>query len=484
MAAARAITVGCFLFVFTVGGAAAQRAPDSFADLAEKLLPSVVNISTVQTIEARANDGPRAVPQLPPGSPFQDFFDQFFGQRNDGENAPPRRTVSLGSGFFISEDGLVVTNNHVIGEADEITVTTDDGTEYDAEILGRDAEQDLVLLKVDGHGFHPLKFGDSSKLRVGDWVVAIGNPFGLGGSVTAGIVSGLQRNINAGNFDYFIQTDASINRGNSGGPMFDLEGEVVGVNTMIFSPNGGNIGIGFAIPSNDVHHIIDQLREYGRARRGWIGVTIQSVTDEIADSLGLTEARGAIVGSVVPGGPSDKAGIKPGDIILAFNGQDVKTSQELPRVVSNVGIGKEVEVDVLRDGDHKTFHIETGERPQPEDQVALAPTERPVPGSVSNESILGMNLSPVTPSLQDRFDLPEDVHGVVISGLSRSSEAAVRGLRPGDVIVQVNQEDVDSTDKVDDIISKARDENRTAILLRIYRDGAYFHLPLPLSDAG
>lgn len=476
-------TVGLFgvlaIIMFAAGGAFARPAPENFADLAEKLLPSVVNVSTVQ---APSEQEQRNVPNLPPGSPFQDFFDEFFDNPDQQRNRPARPSVSLGSGFIISEDGYIVTNNHVIGEAEEITVGFVDGEEYEAELVGRDALLDVALLKIEVDEPLPaLEFGDSDAIRVGEWVMAIGNPFGLGGSVTAGIVSALHRDIRAGNYDYFIQTDASINRGNSGGPMFNLDGEVIGINTMIFSPNGGNIGIGFAIPSSQASHSVDQLKEFGRTKRGWIGVSIQSVTDDMADSMGMESTEGAIIGSIVPGGPADKAGIQPADIILTFDGERIEEMRELPRVVANTPIGKNVKVRLLRNGEAVVVELKTEELEDTPTQVASVDpdTQR---GSVSTDEVMGMRLSSLNAAARERFEIPEDLNGVVVANLNQYSEAALKGFRPGDVIVQVDQADVHDPAGVISGIDKVRESDRRAVLFRVYRGGGYFHFAVPLED--
>jgi len=350
--------------------------PESFADLAEENLDAVVNVSTTQLIDANEN---RSREDVPPG--FRDFFDDFFEDNPDAEEdeedpLPQQRALSLGSGFIISPDGYVVTNNHVISDADEISVRTTDGEEYDAVVVGRDPLSDVALLKIEAdHDLPFVEFGDSDSIRVGEWVMTIGSPFGLGGTVTVGIVSARNRNINSGPYDDFIQTDASINRGNSGGPMFDMEGKVIGVNTMIFSPTGTNIGIGFAIPSNQVKQVVGQLKEFGKTRRGWMGVTIQTVTDEVAESLGLDNTEGAIISSVVPGGPSDEAGLEPGDIIIVFNRVKVPSSEELPTIVANTTIGVDVEVRVLRNGEEITFTLTTGELENNVDEEEVSPEE-------------------------------------------------------------------------------------------------------------
>ena len=469
------------ILMFAATSASARGAPESFADLAEKLLPSVVNISTVQA--PSEEESRRNVPNLPPGSPFQDFFDEFFDNQEPNRDRRVRPTMSLGSGFIISEDGYIVTNNHVVGEADEITVSLTDGEEYDAELIGRDAMLDVALLKIDaGRPLPALEFGDSDAVRVGEWVMAIGNPFGLGGSVTAGIVSALHRDINAGNYDYFIQTDASINRGNSGGPMFNLDGEVIGINTMIFSPNGGNIGIGFAIPSSQAARSIKQLKEFGRTKRGWIGVSIRTVTDDIAASLGLNSDEGAFIENVVPDGPADKAGIKIADIILTFDGEAIEEMRELPRVVADTAIGKKVKVRLLRNGTALVLSLTTAELQQEPTLVASADpdTQR---GSLSSDEVMGMRLTELTVATRERYEIPDDLDGVIVANLSRSSEAALKGFRPGDVIVQVDQSDVHDAAQVIAGIKKVRDSERRAVLFRVYRGGGYFHFAVPLEDA-
>jgi serine protease Do len=365
----------------------AKAAPDSFADLAGKLLPAVVNISSTQDLQA-SRGGPGAgpeVPMFPPGSPFEQFFKDFLnrnkpgGQGDKGAPAPERRMQSLGSGFIIDPSGLVVTNNHVIEGADEITVTLQDNTSLKAKVLGRDETGDIALLQVKTDKQLPaVQFGDSDAERVGDWVLAIGNPFGLGGTVTAGIVSARGRDIHQGPYDDFIQTDAAINRGNSGGPLFNMDGQVIGMNTAIYSPSGGSIGIGFSIPANLVKAVVTQLKDFGHPRRGWLGVRIQQVTPDIAESLGLHDASGAMVAGVNDGGPADKAKIHNGDIILKFNGQDVKEMRSLPRIVADSEVGKSVPVLLWRDGKQVTVQATLDEKPDDVKVVASAsPTEKP-----------------------------------------------------------------------------------------------------------
>ena len=340
---------------------AAARGPDGIADVAEQVIDAVVNISTSQKVDPRAEE----LPDLPPGSPMEKFFDQFFknhhGQGGDNSDEGPRRINSLGSGFIIDPSGLVVTNNHVIADADEISVILNDGTKLKADLVGKDTKADLALLRV--HADKPLKsvkFGDSGKLRLGEWVIAIGNPFSLGGTVTAGIVSARNRDINSGPYDNYIQTDAAINRGNSGGPLFNLDGEVIGINTAIISPSGGSIGIGFAVPSDTAIDVINQLRQYGEVRRGWLGVRIQQVTDDIGESLSISPARGALVAGIDDKGPAKPAGIEPGDVIVTFDGHDVKEMHDLPRIVADTPVGKTVDVVIIRKGKEETHKVTVG----------------------------------------------------------------------------------------------------------------------------
>ena len=332
----------CFILFLSISIANAKSAPDSFANLAEKLSPSVVNISTTTVIEQRN----REIPSFPPGSPFEDFFKQF-----EKPNGKKRKAQSLGSGFIIDETGYVITNNHVIDNAEKIMVILYDDTSFEARVVGKDPKTDVALLKIEPKKtkLNAVKFGNSNDLRVGDWVMAIGNPFGFGGTVTAGIVSARGRNL-SGSYDDYIQTDASINRGNSGGPLFDMNGKVVGINTAIFSQSGGSVGIGFAVSSNLAKQVTDQLKEFGRTKRGWLGVLIQEISKEIADSLGMESAKGALVSSATEGGPAEKAGVKTGDVILKFNNIAIENMKELPKVVAGTPVGKSVPLVILRNG--------------------------------------------------------------------------------------------------------------------------------------
>ncbi len=468
----------------------AQRgAPESFAPLAERILPAVVNISTSQTVQQNRPGGGRSpvpMPEFPPGSPFEDFFRDFFERQQQDPNAPPRRAQSLGSGFIIDASGYIVTNNHVIEGADEITVIFQgaDQQELKAELIGTDKETDLALLKVNaGRSLPALKWGDSDGIKVGDWVVAIGNPFGLGGTVTAGIISARARDIGAGRFDDFLQTDASINRGNSGGPLVNLNGDVVGINSAIFSQTGGSIGIGFAIPANMAKNVIGQLREGGKVKRGWLGVQIQNVNPDEAEALGLKEAKGALVGTVTPESPAAKAGLRPGDVILTFDGKDVANNRALPRMVAETPINKKVSVGVFRKGERLTVSVTLGEFPeQPTVQAAL-PGGRGGPQEEqgqANVEAVGMTVSGLTPELRKQFNLTEAAKGVVVTKVNPNSPAQARQLRPGDVIVEVSQQAVEKPADVQDRVKKAKESGQKAVLLLIERGGELQFLALSL----
>jgi serine protease Do len=474
-----------------VVSAYARPAPDSFADLAAKLLPAVVNISSTQSVQARAGApgaGPE-IPLFPPGSPFEQFFKDFLnrnrpGGRGENQPTPPeRRMQSLGSGFIIDPDGLVVTNNHVIDGADEITVTLQDNTTLKAKVLGRDETGDIALLQVKpDKPLTSVQFGDSDGERVGDWVLAIGNPFGLGGTVTAGIVSARGRDIRQGPYDDFIQTDAAINRGNSGGPLFNMDGQVIGMNTAIYSPSGGSIGIGFSIPANMVKAVVAQLKDFGHPRRGWLGVRIQQVTPDIAESLGLKDSTGAMVAGVNDNGPADKAKIHNGDIILKFNGQDVKEMRSLPRIVADSEVGKSVPVVLWRDGKEVTVQAVLAEKPD-DTQVAAATTggEKTPAQKPTEISGLGLKLAPITQETKDKYSLGGDQKGVVITDVAPNSSAAERGLKAGDVIVEVQQGEVGSPGDVQQKVDTVRKENRKSVLMLIQRQDGLQWVPLSLS---
>ncbi len=455
----------------------------SFANLAEQLLPSVVNISSTQKVEERSEEAIPGLPQFPEGSPFEDFFEEFMDQRglNRGQGGvmpPALPPTSMGSGFIIDgENGYIITNNHVVRDAEEVRVTFYDDTTMKAEVVGLDEKTDIAVLKVDTEKkLTGVAFGNSDVMRVGDWVLAIGNPFGLGGTVTTGIVSARQRDINSGPYDDFIQTDASINRGNSGGPMFNLEGDVIGINTAIFSPSGGSVGIGFAIPSNLAVPTINQLIEFGRTRRGWLGVRIQTVTDEIAESLDLGKARGALVASITAGGPAEKAELKAGDIITEFDGKDVENMRALPRIVAETPIDKAVTLKYWRDGKERKAKVAIGELEKAEEDGLLAsndnmPEEPKIDGNETKVEDFGLTLESLSPATRKRFNVPADVEGVLVLQSDPRGAAAEKGVIAGDVIVEINQTQMTAPKDVVDMIKKARKNKRSSILLLINREG-------------
>lgn len=452
----------------------ARGAPDSFADLANQLLPTVVNIATTQTLKPMSPQA--SLPDLPPGSPLQDLFKDFLKQNN-----APRHVTSLGSGFIIDPSGLIVTNNHVIDDADQITVTLNDGTSLPAKLIGRDDKTDLALLRVKPKSPLPAAhFGNSDKARVGDWVIAIGNPFGLGSTVTAGIVSARNRDIAAGPYDDFIQTDAPINRGNSGGPLFDMDGNVVGVNSAIFSPSGGSVGIGFSIPSNLAVDVIDQLRKYGVTKRGWIGVRIQQVTSDIAEGLGLPTTQGALVAEVTKGGPADKSGLKNGDLITGFDGKPVPDSRALPRIVADTVIGKTVPMDVLRGGRKETLRIQVARLKDDEDAAAKVVMPVPPKKGQSKLSALGLSLSAIDEDARSKYHIGTEVQGVLVSEVDPDSTSA-RNFRPGDVIVEVQNQSVHSPDDVARRVDTDSKNGRKVELMLVNRGGDLTFVALRLS---
>jgi serine protease Do len=447
---------------------AQARGPDGIADVAEAVIDAVVNISTKQTVEMNTT----AMPQLPPGSPFEEFFDEFFknrqGQGGPGGGQTPRRVNSLGSGFIIDASGLVVTNNHVIADADEINVILNDGTTLKADIVGRDTKTDLALLRVKPvKPLKAVKFGDSDKLRLGEWVIAIGNPFSLGGTVTAGIVSARNRDIQSGPYDNYIQTDAAINRGNSGGPLFSLNGEVIGVNTAIISPSGGSIGIGFAVPSKTALAVIDQLRQFKEVRRGWLGVRIQQVTDEIADSLSIKPARGALIAGIDDKGPAKPAGIEPGDVIVKFDGQDIKEMRDLPKIVAETPVGKDVEVTIIRKGNEEKKIVKLGRLEDEKKQAALTPKKDGVEEKTVVKKALGLDLANLTDELRKKHNIKDKVKGVLITGVDANSAAAEKRLSPGMVIAEVQQQPVGSADELQQRIEKLKKDGKKAVVLLV-----------------
>jgi serine protease Do len=485
------------LLLATGPSAFARSAPDSFADLAEKLLPAVVNIATTTKI-TDANRGDPDLEEL-----FRQFFDkqrrgqgQGQGQGGDqngdngdqngdngdqngdngGADAPPREVTSLGSGFIIDPSGYIVTNNHVIEGAEEITVRMQDNVEYKARLIGHDPKTDLALLKIDAPKPLPfVEWGDSDKARIGDWVLAIGNPFGLGGTVTAGIVSARQRDINAGPYDDFLQTDAAINRGNSGGPMFDVDGKVIGINTAIFSPSGGSIGIGFALPSSLAKGVIDQLRQYGHPRRGWLGVRIQSVTPELAEGLKMARPMGALIAAVTEGGPADKAGIRQGDVVVKFNGQDIDEMRHLPRIVAETAFDTSVPVVVLRQGKEMTFQVKVGELDETAENKAAESAPQPSKPKAPDVSktILGLSLAEMSEQLRQRYNIADEAAGVVVLNVDSKSNAAGKGLKAGDVIVEVDQNSVTTPADVEKRVAVAKSNGYKVVTFLIYRQGDF-----------
>lgn len=472
--------------------ALARPAPESFADLAAQLQPAVVNISTTQQVEVgRQIPG---MPQLQPGSPLEEFFRRFMEERGQGGGAEgepiTREARSLGSGFIIDPEGYIVTNNHVItgrdGQTvvDKITVILNDDRRFEARVVGRDPATDLALLKVEAKGLPYVQWGDSTKARVGDWVLAIGNPFGLGVTVTAGIVSALHREIGVGQYDRLIQTDASINRGNSGGPMFDNNGKVIGIATAILSPTGGNIGIGFAIPADQAKPIVDQLRTLGRVKRGWLGVRIQPVTEDIAAGLGFKEPKGAIVAGIEDNTPAGRAGVRQGDVILKFNGKEVTRQQSLQSIVSDTTIGSTVNMEILREGKPATLRVTVAERPDgdgappaPETQQDDATSSEE--GKVTSQH-LGLGLQPLTPEVRQRLGLGTDVTGVVISNVNPASDAAAKGLRPGDVLLGINQKRVSTPAEAAALVDEARNAGRDAVVLLVQRGPDVIHMGIKM----
>lgn len=453
-----------FLLLFMVGitGAGLQaRGPVSVADIAEELQESVVLISSSQAIKGA---GGVPLPSVPKGSPFEEFFEDFFYKQDPKDLL--REATSTGSGFVIDPSGIIVTNNHVIEDAEEIIVAFNDGTRLTVvKVLGRDPETDLALLKVEPKKpLKAVKFADSEKLRVGDWVMALGNPFGLGLSVSVGVVSAKNRVLKAGSYDNYIQTDAAINRGNSGGPLFNMDGEVVGVNTAIISPSGVSVGIGFAISSSTASPVIEQLKTFGETRRGWLGVQILSVNDEIAKSLGMVTRIGAYVSSVDKGSPAEDGGLKVGDIVVKFDGHEIADVKELPRIVASTQIDEIVDVEVLRNGKQMTLRVKIGRLPEGDGKGNKKTGKAE---DVENGTLLGLVISTMTDTLRTRYKIGKDVKGVVITEVAADSVMEQKGIKPGDVIVEASHKEVKAPEDVAKRVEAVAKSGRKSILLLI-----------------
>jgi len=447
--------------------------PPGFEDLAEKLVPTVVNVSTTMKLEAPAKGELPPMPDLPPGSPFEEFFKDFYDQYQNGKPPSEEKESSLGSGFVVdAANGYIVTNNHVIKDAEEIKVILNDNTSLDATLIGTDEKTDIALLKVKtAKPLTAAAWGGSDKARVGSWILAIGNPFGLGGTVTAGIVSARHRDINAGPYDEFLQTDASINRGNSGGPMFNMNGEVVGINTAIFSPSGGSVGIGFAVPSNLAKGVIEQLIKYGKTKRGWLGVRIQEVTPEIAESLGLEKPAGALVAGVTPKGPAEKAGIKSGDVILKFDGRVINEMRELPKLVAEAEVGKKSTLTLRRKGKEQTVSVDLGQLEKAEETGMIAGKKEEKKSEIKSTAVesIGLSLAALNDQLRDTYKIPKTANGVLITEVKKDGIAAEKGIAPGDVIVEIDQQEVTTPEQAADRIAAAEKAKRASVLLFIAR---------------
>ena len=464
----------------------ARSAPESFADLAEHVSPAVVNISVVQTARPELMRQPDQ--ELPENFPGREFFERFFDreapQQMPGTPRPGQRPSGVGSGFIIDPQGYVVTNNHVVDGAGEITVTLADGDSFRANLIGTDAKTDLALLKVDAEAPLPaVSFGDSDEVRPGDWVMAVGNPFGLGGSVTAGIVSARGRDINAGPYDDFIQTDAAINRGNSGGPMFDLNGAVIGVNTAIYSPNGGSVGIGFAIPSNSAKQVVEQLRDKGFVERSWLGVRVQMVSDSMAEGFGLKDARGALIASVMPGSPAARAGLKAGDVILSWDGEEIDDMRDLPRLVAATPVGEAVDIELWRNRGETDMTVTTAALDEEPQQQASIVAEGGLPSNAVALGETGLTVADLTDEARQRLGLDADVEGVVIEHVEPGSPAERQGLQVGDVIQSIDMEAIASTGDASKAVERLREAGDRVATVLAWRSGNASFFALPLSVA-
>lgn len=462
-------------------------AKGGLADLVAPLLPAVVNISTSTKVRGRGDlsQSPLDIP-FPKGSPLEDFFKDFLDRM---QPEGPRNVSSLGSGFIIDPDGYIVTNNHVVADADQITVILNDNTELKATLVGRDRRTDIALLKVKTDKKLPfVQWGNSESLRTGDQIIAIGNPFGLGGTVTSGIISHLARDIGSrtqsGDFvDGYIQTDASINLGNSGGPMFNMSGKVVGVNTVILTPTGASVGIGFAIPSEIAKKVVDQIRQYGKTRRGWLGVRIQPVTEDIAEGLGLKSLEGALIGNVVKDGPAAKANLQAGDVILKVGDRKVKEQRNLPRIVAEVAVGTTVPITIWRKGKILTIPVQIGEFEEAE-EAGVIPSPLSGKELPKGVTVQGMTLQTLTDEVRQRYDIDKDVEGVLVVDVSPNSSASEKGIRPGDIIMEISQEEVKTPQNVVKNIAQAEKDNRKSVLLFINRDGESRYISIKLNSEG
>ena len=472
-----------FLLIMKISIVSSIEQPD-FSKLADELIPSVVSVSVI--ISRETINQPRA-PQFPPGSPFEDFFKDFFERRGiPRQDTPPQRPrrneTAQGSGFIIHDKGLIVTNNHVIAGASSITVVLHDGKTLQAKLVGADAKTDLALLKVKTDiKLKAVNWGDSDEVKVGNWAMAIGNPFGLVNTVTVGIVSARARDINAGPFDDFIQTDASINRGNSGGPLFNLKGQVIGVNTAIYSPSGGSVGIGFAIPSALAENIVEQLEEYGRTIRGWLGVRIQTVTEDLASSLGLDRPYGALVASVIPNSPAEEAGIKPGDIILDFNGSEVTEMRKLPRLVAETKVNSRSNLTIWRNEKKKSLEVVIAEMKE-EENKAKKSRDTTEPEMLQSDYFkqLGITLSSITQDIRMRQNIPEDVSGLLVTKVEQNTDAEIKGIRPGDIIQEINQVSVNNINAFRKVMNSLKGSKK-GVLLLVNRQGNINFVALKLN---
>lgn len=453
--------------------------PRGFADVVKQVIPAVVNIAVIEAPSGESAQGQVLVPQFPEGSPLGQFFRRHFGQ--DGlpwaQGVPSRPVEALGSGFIIDPAGWVVTNNHVVKDAAQVKVIMTDGTQYKAQVKGRDPKTDLALLKVKaGKPLPYVQFGSSDKARVGDWVLAVGNPFGLGGSVTAGIVSARGRDIHSGPYDDFLQIDAPINRGNSGGPLFNEEGQVIGVNTAIYTPSGGSVGIGFAIPSSVAKYVVAQLKAHGHIDRGWLGVAIQPVTDGVARSLGLSSDRGTLVAEVVPGSPAAKAGLRAGDVILKAGGKKITELKQLSRLVADTSAGTQMQLEIYRDGATKDIPVIIGRMPGAKQMASIEGMQPGVAGPH-----LGLYLQPLTPEAREALNLGGDTRGALVAQVEKGSPADQAGIQAGSVISMVGQQQTDTPQEVEQQVHAAIAHHHSSIILRVEQNGQAHFVVVHLS---